>query len=78
MGRSPLYICHNRSHSTDAVLLIAAILPDQDLSYFLKIVQSVGMTALVEVHTLNLIGCFTSSLNRWLFVYYFFVIGKFK
>jgi len=34
------------------VLLIAAILTDQDLRYFLKITQSLGMAALIEVHTL--------------------------
>ncbi len=42
-----------RRHGADAVLLIAAILPDKDLGYFLKIIQSLGMTALVEVHTLE-------------------------
>ncbi|MEM8605293.1 MAG: indole-3-glycerol phosphate synthase TrpC, partial [Cyanobacteria bacterium P01_H01_bin.121] len=35
----------------DAILLIAAVLSDQDLRYFLKIAQSLGMEALVEVHT---------------------------
>ena len=42
-----------RVHGADAVLLIAAILPDKDLQYFLKIVQTLGMTALIEVHTLE-------------------------
>ncbi len=37
----------------DAILLIAAILNDRDLNYFVKIVNSVGMTPLVEVHTLE-------------------------
>ncbi len=41
-----------RLHGADAVLLIAAILPDKDLRYFLKIAHSVGMAALIEVHTL--------------------------
>ncbi|PSB27819.1 indole-3-glycerol phosphate synthase TrpC [Stenomitos frigidus] len=41
-----------RVNGADAVLLIAAILPDKDLQYFLKIVAALGMTALVEVHTL--------------------------
>jgi indole-3-glycerol phosphate synthase len=49
---APYQIYLARSRGADAVLLIAAILPDQDLTYFLKIVKSVGMTALVEVHTL--------------------------
>jgi indole-3-glycerol phosphate synthase len=39
-------------HGADAVLLIAAILSDKDLQYFLKIAQKLGMTALVEVHDL--------------------------
>ncbi len=39
-----------RLNGADAVLLIAAILADQDLRYFLKIAQKLGMTALVEVH----------------------------
>lgn len=42
-----------RANGADAVLLIAAILPDKDLQYFLKIVKGLGMVALVEVHTLE-------------------------
>ncbi|WP_404786347.1 indole-3-glycerol phosphate synthase TrpC [Altericista sp. CCNU0014] len=49
---APYQIFLARSRGADAVLLIAAILPDRDLTYFLKIAKSVGMTALVEVHTL--------------------------
>jgi indole-3-glycerol phosphate synthase len=41
-----------RAKGADAVLLIAAILPDKDLQYFLKIAQVLGLTVLVEVHTL--------------------------
>lgn len=41
-----------RSRGADAVLLIAAILGDQDLQYFLKITAALGMVALIEVHTL--------------------------
>ncbi|NJN75830.1 MAG: indole-3-glycerol phosphate synthase TrpC [Synechococcaceae cyanobacterium RL_1_2] len=48
----PYQIYLARIHGADAVLLIASILSDQDLYYFTKIVKSVGMTALVEVHTL--------------------------
>lgn len=47
----PYQIYLARSRGADAVLLIAAILSDQDLTYFLKIIKSLGMTALVEVHT---------------------------
>ncbi|MEM6518850.1 MAG: indole-3-glycerol phosphate synthase TrpC [Cyanobacteria bacterium P01_C01_bin.70] len=42
-----------RVRGADAVLLIAAILSDEDLRYFTKIAQALGMRALVEVHTLH-------------------------
>ncbi len=48
----PYQIYLARTKGADAVLLIAAILKDADLKYFLKIIHSLGMTALVEVHTL--------------------------
>ncbi len=41
-----------RCKGADAVLLIAAILSDKDLSYFVQIAKALGMSALVEVHTL--------------------------
>ncbi|MFM7363182.1 MAG: indole-3-glycerol phosphate synthase TrpC [Cuspidothrix sp.] len=41
-----------RIHGADAVLLIAAILNDQDLQYFIKIANNLKMTALIEVHNL--------------------------
>jgi indole-3-glycerol phosphate synthase len=47
----PYQIYYARAHGADAVLLIAAILEDIDLRYFLKIVRGLGMTALIEVHT---------------------------
>lgn len=40
-----------RSRGADAVLLIAAILSDQNLQYFLKIAKLLKMAALIEVHT---------------------------
>lgn len=49
----PYQIYYARSKGADAVLLIAAILSDQDLAYFTKIVNMLGMTALIEVHTLE-------------------------
>lgn len=49
----PYQIYLARCKGADAVLLIAAILSDQDLQYLLKIVKSLEMTALVEVHTLE-------------------------
>jgi len=39
-----------RSMGADAVLLIAAVLPDRDIKYMLKICKILGMAALVEVH----------------------------
>lgn len=48
----PYQIYLARINGADAVLLIAAILPDQDLQYFVKIIHALGMNALVEVHTL--------------------------
>ncbi len=42
-----------RVKGADAVLLIAAILSDRDLQYFIKIARGLGMVALVEVHTLE-------------------------
>lgn len=49
----PYQIYQARVAGADAVLLIAAILSDKDLQYFLKIVKSTGMAALIEVHTLE-------------------------
>lgn len=48
----PYQIYLARAAGADAVLLIAAILSDLDLQHFLQIVHSLGMNALVEVHTL--------------------------
>lgn len=41
-----------RVRGADAILLIAAILSDRDLQYFVKIAKALQMTALIEVHTL--------------------------
>lgn len=41
-----------RSAGADAVLLIAAILSDEQLQTYLALTESLGMDALVEVHTL--------------------------
>ena len=38
-----------RASGADAVLLIAAVLPNQDLRYLMKIVRALGLTALIEV-----------------------------
>jgi indole-3-glycerol phosphate synthase len=42
-----------RIHGADAVLLIAAILNDQDLQYFIKIANNLKMATLIEVHNLE-------------------------
>ncbi len=49
----PYQIYLARSKGADAVLLIAAILTNQDLQYFLLILKKLNMTALIEVHTLD-------------------------
>jgi indole-3-glycerol phosphate synthase len=41
-----------RVKGADAILLIAAILSDQDLQYFVKIANNLKMAALIEVHSL--------------------------
>ena len=47
----PYQIHLARAAEADAVLLIVAILSDRDLQDFLNTIHSLGMTALVEVHT---------------------------
>jgi indole-3-glycerol phosphate synthase len=48
----PYQIYLARVKGADAVLLIAAILTNQDLQYFVKIIKALGMNPLIEVHTL--------------------------
>jgi indole-3-glycerol phosphate synthase len=40
-----------RAAGADAILLIAAVLPNQDMAYLLKVASGLGMTCLIEVHT---------------------------
>jgi indole-3-glycerol phosphate synthase len=49
----PYQMYRARAQGADAILLIAAILDDQDLQYFLKIATALTLTALIEVHTLE-------------------------
>ncbi|MEH2435679.1 MAG: indole-3-glycerol phosphate synthase TrpC [Nostoc sp.] len=49
---NPYQIYLARTAGADAVLLIAAILSDQELQGFLQLIHDLGMNALVEVHTL--------------------------
>ncbi len=42
-----------RARGADAILLIVALHQDQDLQYLHRIARSLGMTVLVEVHTLE-------------------------
>ncbi|RCJ25774.1 indole-3-glycerol phosphate synthase [Nostoc sp. ATCC 43529] len=48
----PYQIYLARTAGADAILLIAAILSDQELQDFLQVIHNLGMNALVEVHTL--------------------------
>lgn len=50
---SPYQIYKARRHGADAILLIVAVLSDQDLKYLGKIARSLGMAVLVEVHDLE-------------------------
>ena len=47
----PYQIYLGRSHGADAVLLIAAILTNAELTELQALIHQLGMTALVEVHT---------------------------
>ena len=49
----PYQIYLARSNGADAVLLIAAILSDKDLQYFIKITNALKMTPLIEVHSVE-------------------------
>ena len=49
----PYQIYLARGKGADAVLLIAAILENKDLNYFVKITKALGMIPLIEVHTLE-------------------------
>eukprot|EP01026_Neomeris_dumetosa_P073512 TRINITY_DN75717_c0_g1_i2.p2 TRINITY_DN75717_c0_g1~~TRINITY_DN75717_c0_g1_i2.p2 ORF type:complete len:246 (+),score=37.02 TRINITY_DN75717_c0_g1_i2:219-956(+) len=42
-----------RAKGADAVLLIAAVLPNSDLQYFTKAALQLGMQCLIEVHTIG-------------------------
>ena len=46
-------ICWARVNGADAILLIAAILTDEDMQLFLKTAKKLGMAALIEVHDLE-------------------------
>jgi indole-3-glycerol phosphate synthase len=46
----PYQIYEARAAGADALLLIAAVLPDADLAKLLSLTNELGMTALIEVH----------------------------
>lgn len=60
----PYQVYLARASGADAVLLIAAILPDNKLWELLHLIQSLGMEALVEVHTLAELDRVLSSQLR--------------
>ena len=47
----PYQLFKARAYGADAVLLIAAVLPNSDLKYLGTIAQQLGLAVLVEVHT---------------------------
>jgi indole-3-glycerol phosphate synthase len=49
----PYQIYQARIYGADAVLLIAAILPDDRLADYLGLTEKLGLSTLVEVHTLD-------------------------
>ncbi len=49
----PYQIYQARLAGADAILLIAAILTDKDIGYFVKIAKALGLDALVETHTVE-------------------------
>jgi hypothetical protein len=51
-----------RASGADAILLIAAVLPNQDLAYLMKAAGSLGMRCLIEVRRLawGLLGAWRS------------------
>ncbi len=64
----PYQIYQARAAGADAILLIAAILSNQDLNYFYKIASSLDLSILVEVHD-------AEELNRVVELGYFSLIG---
>lgn len=54
-----------RIQGADAILLIAAVLSDQDLEYFLKISHALKMTALIEVHSLAELDRVLALAKNW-------------
>jgi indole-3-glycerol phosphate synthase len=62
-------IYYARSKGADAILLIAAVLPDLDIKYMLRVCRSLGMAALVEVSTHKLRSYSGVSLQACLYLF---------
>lgn len=58
-----------RTKGADAVLLIAAVLPDLDIKYMIQICKMIGLTALVEVRLKYL----TNQCHYCTHIYIFFL-----
>ncbi len=54
-----------RIQGADGILLIAAVLSDQDLEYFLKISHALKMTAVIEVHSLAELDRVLALAKNW-------------
>ncbi|KAK0590972.1 hypothetical protein LWI29_033865 [Acer saccharum] len=50
-------IYYARTKGADAILLIAAVLPDLDIKYMIKICKMLGLATLVEVHNVREMDC---------------------
>jgi len=63
-----------RASGADAMLLIAAVLPNSDMEYLIKVARTLGLQCLIEVHTVkelermlalpSLEGCMLGINNR--------------
>jgi indole-3-glycerol phosphate synthase len=68
-------IYYARSKGADAILLIAAVLPDVDIKYMIKICNILGLAALVEVGQLCFVlvyFCLCARSRKFIFALFSF------